>query len=101
MDGRYATYNVKPMRTIKANSAMRTKPASTIGEIGLGAGRPATSNASGVSVRALDAVRARAIMRSATAAAPATLIVERMSELLMRAPKAPAVLDQVHGGSAP
>jgi hypothetical protein len=47
-------------------------------------------------------LRARAIIRSATAIAPAALIDGRVSELLMRARQiAPAVHDQVHSRSAP
>ena len=42
----------KADRTISANSAMRTKPASTIGEIGAGVGIAATASASGDSVGA-------------------------------------------------
>src|SRR4029077_12487106 len=58
-----------PTSTINANSAMRTAPASTIGEIGAGVGRPATTSASGESPRAFVSTRGPARRRSMTAAA--------------------------------
>ena len=69
--------------TISANSAMRTKPASTIGEIGAGVGVAATASASGDSEWALAAARGAARRRSRTAAALGALSDGRVSVSVM------------------
>ena len=64
-----------PISTISANSAMRTMPASTIGEIGARRGLAATASASGDSAGGLSRRAARrARTRSSTAAALDALI---------------------------
>ena len=72
-----------PTSTISANSAMRTKPASTIGEIGAGAGVAATARASGVSERAFAPARGVARTRSRSVVAPAALIDGLVSVAVM------------------
>ena len=62
---------------------MRTKPASTIGEIGAGVGLSATASASAVSVRACDSGPRRVGARSAIAAALEALSDGRISVLVM------------------
>ena len=63
---------------ISANSAMRTKPASTIGEIGAGAGEDATASASGESGGEAASMRMPPCSRSSTTAAPDAPITGRV-----------------------
>ena len=62
---------------------MRTKPASTIGEIGAGVGVAATASASGVSECVFAAARGVARTRSSSAVALLALIGGRVSVSVM------------------
>ncbi len=62
---------------------MRTKPASTIGEIGAGAGVAVTASASGDSEWVLAAARGAARKRSRSAVVPGALIEGRVSVSVM------------------
>src|SRR6185437_6712414 len=85
---------------ISVNSAMRTAPASTIGEIGIGAGLAATAMASGVSTEARDAARLRPLTPSAIAAALASS-EGWISDSIMRATTPPALLGDAAAGVPP
>jgi hypothetical protein len=72
-----------PTITISANSAMRTAPASTIGDTGRSRNLSVTASASGDSVRGCGVAPAPALSRSMTAAALDAFRAARVSISVM------------------